>query len=125
MQFMLDYFLRRYLAFCIDLFIVSVPFVAYKMIMSGDNRFDVLAMMIVYILFLCRDIRGKSLGKQITKLEIVSQKNPDKKVSKGKLILRNLLMPLWVIEGLSMLFLAGNQKFSDKILGLSVRIQIS
>ena len=125
MQSKSDYFKRRFFGFMIDLFIVSVPFVAYKMFLSSDTRFDILAWITAYVLFVCRDIKGRSFGKRIVGLEIVSRNHPGEKVSKIKLILRNLLMPFWMLEGLSMLFLTENQKFSDKMLGLSVTEQIS
>jgi uncharacterized RDD family membrane protein YckC len=115
---------RRTAAFAIDLFIImwAVFTVAGAIlgpdIASIDNiKFIIL---IGLVLFILKDVFGRSLGKCITSLKIINVKNPSEKVSVSKRILHNIATPLWFVDVIQVLHKGEKYKMMDKELGLDV-----
>ena len=72
------------------------------------------------VLFILKDVFGRSLGKCVTGLKIINVKNPSEKVSVGKRILHNIATLLWFVDVIQVLHKGEKYKMMDKELGLDV-----
>lgn len=72
------------------------------------------------ILFLLKDITGRSVGKRIFKLKIIDRMDKTATIPVKKLILRNILLGLWMVDGFMLYENRVKYKIMDKVLGLDV-----
>ncbi len=112
--------IKRFLSCMIDVmlgtaFIVIPDIIGLK---YPNETFELICFLLVVILVLFKDVFGRSLGKRLLKLHIIDVKT--KKVPKTwKLMCRNLLLPLWIIDTFFCWGFKG-QRIADKILNIEV-----
>lgn len=123
----LSLFHRRLIAFFIDISLCSLPVTLILVAVSDfldpfGETFSILANVIGslgIVLFILKDIRGQSLGKQMMKIRIVP-KSGSEPIKKWKLIVRNLTSGLWPAEAIIAMSSGGHDRLSDGWLGLMV-----
>ncbi|MBR5280177.1 MAG: RDD family protein [Clostridia bacterium] len=119
--------IRRFFSFYIDLMIASFSSVIVcgfvgKLYPNEEQFMSVFVYLVIgmaIILFLIKDISGRSVGKRIFRLIIIDRKM-NTSISKSKLILRNILAFLWILDGILIYEGVIKYKIMDKALGLDV-----
>ena len=105
---------KRGLAFWIDaacaVFVCAfVYFILADFIYIDQGIFNTIALPTLTIF---RDISGRSIGKKITKLYVVSSEG-NKQVKTRQLILRNITTPIIVFEGIRMILKENHIRWGD------------
>ena len=120
--------IRRFFSFYIDLMIASFSSVFVcgfvgKLYPNEEQFMSVFVYLVIgmaIILFLIKDISGRSVGKRIFRLIIINRNELNTSIPKSKLILRNILAFLWILEGILIYEGVVKYKIMDNILGLNV-----
>lgn len=112
--------IKRETAWLIDLIIatgiVFIPDVLLTRLTNYNPFFFTVA--VGFLLFICKDMSGRSVGKRILGLQIVNS-NKEGRVSLWKLTLRNILSPFWIVDAIICLCTQG-EKIEDLILNITV-----
>lgn len=115
-------FLRRMVAFFIDIMTSSVPMgIIMIIVVSMWEMNAVVAALCAAICtaaLLCKDLLKPSIGKRIMKMDIVGKDKS--RPTAGKLIVRNLTFGLWFIELIIVSVSKDETRLTDKLLGLEV-----
>ena len=120
--------IRRFFSFYIDLMIASFSSVIVcgfigKFYPNEEQFLSVFVYLVIgmaIILFLIKDISGRSVGKRIFRLIIINSNELNTSIPKSKLILRNILAFLWILDGILIYEGVVKCKIMDNILGLNV-----
>ena len=120
-----NYLTRRFLAFCIDCVLISIfalfAFFVYATFIFDDRQgYDILRI-IPYIFYYCigmlKDVFGRSIGKKLLKLQIISE-YPNEKYMFFRRVARNITFLIWPLE--AVIIILRERRLSDKILRLNV-----
>ena len=96
--------LKRAIAFWIDVMLASIIVIFPIIMFDLPRAFSLIG----YILVIMKDISGKSVGKRLLKIKLVDTSG-QQPLGKGSLILRNVSLILWPIEGIIMFFNHGRR----------------
>lgn len=121
----LSLFHRRLIAFFTDMSLCSLPVILIPVVVSDfldpfGEAFPILVNVIGslgIVLFILKDIRGQSIGKQMMKIRIVP-KSGSEPIKKWKLIVRNLTTGIWPAEAIIAMSSGGHDRLTDGWLGL-------
>jgi uncharacterized RDD family membrane protein YckC len=114
---------QRFKSILVDscsIFIVSIPFIATIFIGRLENNllYQTFVVSLICSLFLCKDLAGgRSIGKRLFNLQIVSLENHS--VSSLKLIFRNIFTFMWPIE-IVFCLIDSEKKLGDIVFGTKV-----
>ncbi len=113
---------KRFMALQVDTGIAAgIVAVVFFVIFRVTNIIAIIfGAAIAVILFLLKDISGRSVGKRIFKLKIIDRTNVNAKIPIKKLILRNILIGIWFVDGFMLYEDRAKYKIMDKVLGLDV-----
>ncbi|MGI9592165.1 MAG: cytochrome c oxidase assembly factor Coa1 family protein [Myxococcota bacterium] len=121
---------RRLLAFAFDHFLFTLVGAVAGFAMLGPHwdmnpRFDrtgVFPMLgVVMALYFCKDlIGGQSIGRAIFAIAVRDAEDPTQTPSAGRLIRRNLFLPIWPVELLALTTSATRQRIGDRLAGTCV-----
>ena len=117
----MDYKIKRGISFMIDLIIMgcmTIPLMLIDMktlAESGISKIYIAAVMLVVIIL--RDTFHKAPGKYFVRLSLRDKKT-GKKPKLWKILIRNAVLPLWMVDALVLLI--KKEKFSDILLGVEV-----
>lgn len=116
------YFRKRIGAFLIDHFIISFIFIPPYILMELNGietlRFGFFSL--PYVALLCKDLFGTSIGKKVMGLKITFDFIPSSSKEKFiKLIVRNIPLLLWPIEGI-VIWGGSPKRIGDKLAGTTV-----
>ncbi|MDR1101574.1 MAG: RDD family protein [Clostridiales bacterium] len=114
---------NRALAFIIDVVIYALIFVIigaadFNALLDSEHGTMFFCILIVCMLsiFFKDIISGRSVGKRLLKLKIIGEDG--KTPSTFRLILRNITIPIWLVEAI--LLLCGKIRIGDKLAGTKV-----
>ena len=97
----------------------SVMFESFQDTMGTMMQYQMIAMVITYLYFLCKDIfGGRSIGKRSQGLQLVMKKDGGP-VSYARMILRNVTIIIWPVE-LILLLVNPKQRLGDMMCGTTV-----
>lgn len=116
---------KRFLSFLIDEIIFSVMSIVLMLIFSHigilkeNFNFSIIGPIIFWSLFIFKDLKGKSFGKSIFKLQIVDCQTK-KTASPLKCVLRNLFYILGIFDLIFMCYHSQGRRLGDYIVGTKV-----
>ena len=112
---------KRFMAFWVDIGI-STGIIIILFVVFGLTKVIaiIIGATVAAILFLLKDITGRSVGKRIFKLKIIDRMDKTATIPVKKLILRNILLGLWMVDGFMLYENRVKYKIMDKVLGLDV-----
>ena len=110
----------RFFAYLIDILIIyALPLIIFDLF---PHRFDStyiqqsrIIQLISIVLFLLKDIIGRSPGKIILKMRIVKRSNPTKTPNPFILVFRNIFHLFWILEPIVILLNPDNKRIADMI----------
>ncbi len=114
------FYFKRFAATTIDAMICAAFIVLPDILglMESGVVIEYVSIGLAGIMLLLKDVFGRSPGKMILGLYIVDD-NTGRKPKAWKLMLRNLLLPLWIIDGGICLFTTG-RRLADIVLKVRV-----
>lgn len=112
---------KRFMAFWVDIGISTGIIIILFVVFGLTNVIAIIiGATVAAILFLLKDITGRSVGKRIFKLKIIDRMDKTATIPVKKLILRNILLGLWMVDGFMLYENRAKYKIMDKVLGLDV-----
>lgn len=112
---------KRFMAFWVDIGISTGIIISLFVVFGLTNVIAIIiGATVAAILFLLKDITGRSVGKRIFKLKIIDRMDKTATIPVKKLILRNILLGLWMVDGFMLYENRAKYKIMDKVLGLDV-----
>lgn len=117
----MTYLIKRGISFMIDLIIMGCMTVALSLIdikISIDSDISKIYIAIVMLaVIVLRDTFFKAPGKYFVRMSLRDKKT-GKKPKLWKILIRNTVLPLWMIDGF--VLLAKGERLSDFLLGVEV-----
>lgn len=116
---------KRFLSFLIDEIFFSIISILLMFILSHigilkeNFNFSLIGPIIFWTLFIFKDLKGKSLGKSILKLQIVDC-HTKKRASPLKCVLRNLFYVLGVFDLIFVCYHSQGRRLGDYVAGTKV-----
>lgn len=116
---------KRFLSFLIDAIIFSIISIILMVILSRigilkeNFNFNIVGPFVFWSLFIFKDLKGKSIGKYILKLQVIDCKT-QKIASPLKCILRNLFYFLSMLDLIFVCYHFQGRRLGDYIAGTKV-----
>lgn len=103
--------IKRIIAFIVDVFAITMFIMIphFMTIFIRSPLFNLGIFGLQLTLFLCKDcFDGQSVGKRLMKIQVVDRQTGNS-VSSWRLIIRNIFIILWMIEGLVLIITNGRR----------------